>query len=99
MNHLIQIIAYHVESATLDDGDYELVPENEQGFSEDPVNVVKNLTKAPNQGSKVFDIPDPSPAQEAKPRCITQYFKLLHLYNLILIYLYYALSLGVELEP
>jgi hypothetical protein len=47
-NHLIRIIAYHMESATLDDGDYELVPENEQGFSEDPVNIVENLTEAPN---------------------------------------------------
>jgi hypothetical protein len=64
--------------ATLDDGDYELVPENEQGFSEDPVNVIENLTKASNQGSEVFDIPDPSPTQEGKPRYITQYFKLLH---------------------
>jgi hypothetical protein len=64
---------------TLDDGDYELVPENEQGFSEDPVNVVENLTEAMNQSSKVFDITDLSPAQEGKPRCITQYFKLLRL--------------------
>jgi hypothetical protein len=31
-----QIIAYHVELTTLNDGDYELVPETEQGFSEDP---------------------------------------------------------------
>jgi hypothetical protein len=90
---------YHVESATLDDGVYELIPEPKQGFSEDPANVAEVITEAPNQSSKVFDIPDPSPAQEVKPRCITQYFKLLHLYSFILIYLYYALSLGVEMEP
>jgi hypothetical protein len=88
-----------METTNLDDGDYELVPEHEQGFSEDPVNIVENLTEAPNQGSEVFDIPDPSPAQEGKPRWITQYFKLLHLCSFILIYLYYALSLGVEMEP
>jgi hypothetical protein len=64
---------------TLDDGVYELVPEPEQGFSEDQVNVVKDLTEAPNQSSEVIGIPDPSPAQEGKPRCITQYLKLLHL--------------------
>jgi hypothetical protein len=68
---------------TLDDGDYELVPEHEQGFSEDPVNVVETLTEAPNQSSEILDTPTPSPAQEGS---ITQYFKLLHLYNLILIY-------------
>jgi hypothetical protein len=46
-----QIIAYHVESTTLDDGDYELVPEHEQGFSEDPANVVEVITEALNQSS------------------------------------------------
>jgi hypothetical protein len=35
---------------TLDDGVYELVPEPEQGFSEDQVNVTEDLTEAPNQG-------------------------------------------------
>jgi hypothetical protein len=61
--------------------------------------VIENLTKAPNQSLEVFDITDPSPAQEGKPWCITQYFKLLHLYSFILVYLYYALRLGVEMEP
>jgi hypothetical protein len=68
---------------TLNDGDYELVPETEQGISEDPANVVETLTEAPNQSSKVLDTPAPSPTQEGKLRCITQYFKLLHLYNFI----------------
>jgi hypothetical protein len=36
--------SYHVESATLNDGDYELVPEPEQGFSEDPANVAEVIT-------------------------------------------------------
>jgi hypothetical protein len=85
--------SYHVESATLNDGDYELVPETEQRIFEDPANVVETLTEAPNQSLEIFDITDPSPAQEGKPRCITQYFKLLHLYSFILIDLYYALRL------
>jgi hypothetical protein len=65
--NLIQIIAYHVESATLDDGVYELIQEPEQGFSEDQVNIAEDLTEAPNQGSEVFDIPDPSPLKKASP--------------------------------
>jgi hypothetical protein len=56
---------------TLDDGVYELVPEPEQGFSEDQVNVTEDLTEAPNQGLEVLDIPKPNPAQEGKPRLIT----------------------------
>jgi hypothetical protein len=56
---------------TLDDGIYEVIQEPEQGFSEDPANVVEVLTEAPNQGSEVFDAPDPNPTQEGKPRCIT----------------------------
>jgi hypothetical protein len=91
-----QIIAYHVESTTLDDGDYELVPEHEQGFSEDPTNVAEVITEALNQSSEVSDTTDPSPAQEGKPRCITQYFNLLQFYTYIL---YLALSIGVEMEP
>jgi hypothetical protein len=63
------------------------------------VNVTEDLIEDPNQGSEVLDITDPSPAQEGKPGCITRYFKLLHLYNFILIYLYYALIIGVEMEP
>jgi hypothetical protein len=78
-----QILAYHVESTTLDDGDYELVLENELGSSEDPANVVKTITEAPNQSSEVSDTPDPSLAQEGKPRCLTQY---LIYYNFILTY-------------
>jgi hypothetical protein len=66
-----QIIAYHVESTILDDGDYELVPETEQGFSKDPVDIVETLTEAPNQSLEIFDTPASSPAQEGKPQCIT----------------------------
>jgi hypothetical protein len=91
-----QIIAYHVESTTLDDGDYELVPKTEPGFPEDPVSIIETLTKAPNQSSEILDTPAPSPAQEGKSRCITQYFNLLQFYTYIL---HLALSLGVELKP
>jgi hypothetical protein len=48
MDQLTQIIAYHVESTTLDDRDYELVPEHEQGIFEDSANVVETVTEAPN---------------------------------------------------
>jgi hypothetical protein len=65
-----------VESTTLDDGTDELVPEPEEGISEDQVNVAEDLTEAPNQGSEDIDIPDPSFTREGKHRCITQYFKL-----------------------
>jgi hypothetical protein len=90
-----QIIAYHVESTTLDDADYELVPETKAGFSEDPVNVVETLTEAPNQSSEILDTPASSPTQEGKLRCMTQYFNLLQFYTYRL---YPALSLEIEME-
>jgi hypothetical protein len=65
---LLQITAYHVDSTTLADGTYELIPEPEQGISEDQVNIAEKLTEAPNQSLEVIDIPDPSPTQEGKPR-------------------------------
>jgi hypothetical protein len=86
MHPLNYIFAYHIYSATLADGDYELIPEQEVEISEDPGDMVGNLTEAPNQSSENFDTPAPSPANEGKPWCITQYFKLLHLCNSILIY-------------
>jgi hypothetical protein len=61
------IFAYHIDSTTLADGDYELIPEQEVGISEDSRNIVGNLTEAPNQSSENFDTPAPSPANEGKP--------------------------------
>jgi hypothetical protein len=80
----------------LDDGDYELVLEQDQRFSEDPTNVTENLTEAPNQSSEVSDTPAPNPTPEGKPRYIHQYFNLLQFYYYII---YPALRLGVEIKP
>jgi hypothetical protein len=80
----------------LDDGDYELVLGQDQGFPEDLINVAEDLTEALNQSSEVSDTPAPNPTQEGKPRCIPQYFKLLqfHYYTI-----YLALRLGVAMKP
>jgi hypothetical protein len=82
MHLLNYIFAYHIDSTTLTDGDYELIPDQEVEISEDPGNTVGNLTEAPNQSSENFDTPACNPTQEGKPRCITQY---LIYYNFILI--------------
>jgi hypothetical protein len=92
----IQIVAYHIESTTLDHGDYELVLGQDQGFSEDPTQVVEELTEAPNQSSEVSDTSAPNPTQEGKPQCISQYF-ILSQCHLYIIYL--ALCLRVEIKP
>jgi hypothetical protein len=81
---------------TLDDGDYELVSGQDQGFPEGPTQVIEGLTEAPNPSSEASDIPAPNPIQEGKPRCISQYFKLLS-FHLYIIYL--ALRLRVEMKP
>jgi hypothetical protein len=46
MHLLNYIFAYHIDSTTLADGDYELILEPEGGYSEDPGNIVRNLTEA-----------------------------------------------------
>jgi hypothetical protein len=74
-----------------------LVLGQDQGFSEDPTQAVEELTEAPNQSSEASDTPTLDPTQEGKPRCITQYFKLLHYEILYIIYL--ALRLGVAMTP
>jgi hypothetical protein len=40
MHPLNHIFAYHIESTALADGDYELIPEPEGGYFEDPGNIV-----------------------------------------------------------
>jgi hypothetical protein len=68
MQSLTYIFAYHIDSTTLADEDYELIPEQEVELSEDPGNTVGNLTEAPNQSSKNFNTPAPNPTLEGKPR-------------------------------
>jgi hypothetical protein len=68
MHPLNHIFAYHIDSTTLADRDYGLIPEPEGYYSEDPGNVIGNLTEAPNQSSENFDTPAPSLTQEGKPR-------------------------------
>jgi hypothetical protein len=68
MHPLNYIFAHHVDSTTLADGNYELIPEPEVEIFEDPGNIIGNLTEAPNQSSENFDTPAPSPASKGKPR-------------------------------
>jgi hypothetical protein len=66
--HLINFVASHIESTTLDDGDYELVLGQDQGFPEDSAQVVEGLTEAPNPSSETSDTPTLTPIPEGKPR-------------------------------
>jgi hypothetical protein len=68
MHLLNYIFAYHIDSTTLADGDYELTPKSEVEISKGPGNVVENLTEAPNQSSENLDTPAPNPTHEGKPR-------------------------------
>jgi hypothetical protein len=62
------IFAYHIDSTILADGDYELIPESEVEISEEPGNIIGNLTEAPNQSLENLDTPTPNPTHEGKPR-------------------------------
>jgi hypothetical protein len=66
----IIMFAYHIDSTILADGDYQLIPEPEEDNSEDPGNIIGDITEAPNPGSGSFhiDISDPNPTNEGKPR-------------------------------
>jgi hypothetical protein len=68
MHSLTYDFAYHVDSTTLADGDYEVIPEQGVESAEDPGNTVEDLTEAPNQSSENFDTTAPNPTQEGKPR-------------------------------
>jgi hypothetical protein len=68
MRPLNHIFACHIDSTTLANGDYELIPEPEGGYFEDPRTFVEEFSKAPNQVSENNTLIDPSPASEGKPR-------------------------------
>jgi hypothetical protein len=64
------MFAYHIDSTTLADGDYQLIPEPEGDNSENLGNIIGDITEAPNPslGSFNIDISDPNPTNEGKPR-------------------------------
>jgi hypothetical protein len=68
MHSLTYNFAYHLDSTTLADGDYEVIPEQGVESAQDPGNAVEDLTEAPNQSSENFDTTTPNPTQEGKPQ-------------------------------
>ena len=75
--HTTHTCAFHIDSTTLADGTYELVPESESEQREAQV----NLTEATEGPNPISEEPRTSYAQEGKPRSMSLYFKL---YNLLL---------------
>jgi hypothetical protein len=53
-----------------------LVLGQDQGFPEDPTQVVEGLIEAPNPSSEASDTPTPNPTQEGKPRTYPTTFTL-----------------------
>ena len=62
--------AFHIDTTTLADGTYELVPESESEQREAQV----NLTKATEDPNQVSEEPKASYAQEGKPRSMSYLF-------------------------
>jgi hypothetical protein len=53
----------------LADGDYQILPESEVEISEDPGNIIGDLTEAPKLSSEEFlNVSNPSLDSEGKPR-------------------------------
>jgi hypothetical protein len=68
MHPLNHIFTYHIDSITLAEWDYELIPEPEGGYSEDPGTFVEDFSEALNQSLEDNKLTGPSPASEGKPR-------------------------------
>jgi hypothetical protein len=68
MHSITCTFASHIDSTALADGDYQLVPEPERVYSEDPENLVADFSEAPNQGSEDINLTNPNPTSEGKPR-------------------------------
>ena len=73
--------AFHIDSTTLPDGTYELVPESESEQREAQV----NLTEATEDPNPVSEEPTASYAQEGKPRSMTYLFYFMQLFVFLFI--------------
>jgi hypothetical protein len=89
-------IALHVDTTTSTNGTYEISQESAEDIPEDQVNVIKELTEAPNQSSEDIDISDFRPTSKGKPRTYPITLFTLQSKSIIL---YLALSLGIEVKP
>jgi hypothetical protein len=70
-------VALHVDTTTSTNGTYEISQESAEDIPENQVNVIKELTEAPNQSSEDIDISDFRPTSKGKPRtCPTISFTL-----------------------
>ena len=74
--------AFHIDSTTLPDGTYELVPESES----EPREAQVNLTEVTEDPNRVSEEPTASYAQEGKPRSMSYLFCYLcnYLYSWLL---------------
>ena len=79
--------AFHIDSTTLADETYELVPESESEQREAQV----NLTEAAQDLNQVSEEPKSSYAQEGKPRSMTYYFQIYATY-----YFYILVHLSLQ---
>ena len=78
MNNITKVThmyAFHIDSTTLADGTYELVPESESEQREAQV----NLTEAAQDPNPISEEPKTSYAKEGKPRSMSFYFKFMQL--------------------
>ena len=73
--------AFHLDSTTLPDGTYELVPESESEQREAQV----NLTEATEDPNPVSEEPTASYAQEGKPRSMFYLFEFMQLFIFLFI--------------
>jgi hypothetical protein len=96
VHSLNYIFAYHVETMTFDNEDYDLILEQDQELSKDPTTVAEDLTEVPNQSSENTNTTAPTLRKKASPG----HNPLLYLNCNLCLFIYtYALCLGDEMKP
>ena len=79
--HTTHTCAFHIDTTTLADGTFELVPEPESEQHEAQV----NLTEATEDPNSVSEEPKASYAQEGKPRSMFYLFEFMQLFVFLFI--------------
>jgi hypothetical protein len=82
------IFADHIDSTTLADGDYQLIPEPEGDNSEDPGKIIGDITENPTPVRKILVLTSLTPAPPTKASPGHKPLFLLHCNLYIFWYIY-----------
>jgi hypothetical protein len=92
-------IALHVDTTTSTNDTYKISQESAENVPEDQMNVTKGLSEAPNQVRKIIILTSLTSVPPVKTSPDAYPSNSIYYNSIIILYIYLALRLGVEMKP